>query len=68
MLQRLGAGRGCLLADEMGMGKTFQAAILAASFVLADPSSVVHIVCPAALMDQWQAELSHVYGFVRVVC
>ena len=52
-LQRLGAGRACLLADEMGMGKTFQAALLAASFVLADPSSVMRLVCPAALQPSW---------------
>ncbi|CAE7657305.1 RAD54 [Symbiodinium sp. CCMP2592] len=48
----------------MGMGKTFQATVLACIFVLADPSFIVHIVCPAALMDQWQAELQHVFGAV----
>ena len=63
MLQTLLATGGCLLADSMGMGKTFQAAVLAGIFVLADPSFLVRIVCPAAVVDQWRAELQHVFGF-----
>ena len=47
---------GCVLADEVGLGKTIEAGIVIAQ-LLAEGSRRILIVCPASLRAQWQLEL-----------
>ena len=47
------AGHGGLIADEMGLGKTIQAIGL----MHANPKPNTLIVCPKALVEQWEAAL-----------
>ena len=47
-----------LLADEVGLGKTIEAGVLIRQFILDNPRTAqVLVVVPAALVDQWRAEL-----------
>jgi len=48
-----------LIADEVGLGKTIQAALIVAEILERTRHARVLIVAPAALKDQWQAELHH---------
>ncbi len=47
---------GCVLADEVGLGKTIEAGIVIAQ-LLAEGSRRILIICPASLRAQWQLEL-----------
>lgn len=47
-----------LLADEVGLGKTIEAGMLIAEFVLRGMARRTLVIVPAALVGQWQAELS----------
>ena len=57
-----GLGSRVLIADEVGLGKTVQAALIVAELLdrLHDPH--VLIVSPAGLRDQWRGELEHRFG------
>jgi len=57
---------GCVLADEVGLGKTIEAGLLVAQ-MCAEGKGRVLILCPAPLRAQWQAELLDKFG-VRAVC
>jgi len=46
-----------LIADEVGLGKTIQAALIVAEILERTRHARVLIVAPAALKEQWQAEL-----------
>src|SRR4030095_1651898 len=46
-----------LIADEVGLGKTIQAALIIAELVERMPHGRVLVVAPAALKEQWQSEL-----------
>jgi SNF2 family DNA or RNA helicase len=46
-----------LLADEVGLGKTIEAGMLIAEFVLRGMARRTLVIVPAALVGQWQAEL-----------
>lgn len=46
-----------LLADEVGLGKTIQAAIILAELFARDPASRAIVLTPASLGPQWVAEL-----------
>jgi superfamily II DNA or RNA helicase len=48
---------GVLIADEVGLGKTIEAAILYEELKARQPINRVLIVCPAGLRVKWQAEL-----------
>lgn len=52
-IMKLPAGHGGLIADEMGLGKTIQAIGL----MHANPKPNTLIVCPKALVEQWEAAL-----------
>jgi superfamily II DNA or RNA helicase len=48
---------GILIADEVGLGKTIEAAILYEELKARQPINRVLVVCPAGLRRKWQAEL-----------
>jgi superfamily II DNA or RNA helicase len=51
-----------LLADAVGMGKTVQAGLMLAEWLLRYPDHRALIVTPAGLRDQWCAELRDRFG------
>jgi SNF2 family DNA or RNA helicase len=63
----LSAGFGCVLADDMGLGKTIQAIAVLLRFkndsLLEDKALVV---APAALLENWERELSRFAPALRV--
>jgi superfamily II DNA or RNA helicase len=63
-------GFGCrvLLADEVGLGKTIQAAIVIAELKERGAADRVLVLTPAGLREQWTSELSARFGIeARVV-
>ncbi|MBT3223581.1 MAG: hypothetical protein HN348_31305, partial [Proteobacteria bacterium] len=54
-LQRIPDG-GCILADEVGLGKTIEAGLVIAQ-LLAEGARRILIITPKALQGQWQQEL-----------
>jgi superfamily II DNA or RNA helicase len=46
-----------LIADEVGLGKTIQAALVVAEILERTPHGRVLVVAPASLTEQWQTEL-----------
>jgi hypothetical protein len=59
-LRRLPEG-GCILADEVGLGKTIEAGLVVAQ-VMAEGMSRVLLVVPKPLVGQWQSELGGLFG------
>lgn len=59
-LRRLPEG-GCILADEVGLGKTIEAGLVVAQR-LAEGAQRVLLIVPKALMGQWQNELFDLFG------
>lgn len=53
----LGGGRGALLADEVGLGKTIEAGLVMAQ-CWAEGRRRILVIVPAMLRKQWQAELA----------
>lgn len=47
----------CLLADEVGLGKTIEAALIYEELKLRGIAKKALIICPASLLIQWQQEL-----------
>ncbi|CAI7800661.1 unnamed protein product, partial [Closterium sp. NIES-54] len=58
----VGRGGRCLIADEMGVGKTIQAIAAAAWYMAEGP---LLIVCPACLRLQWAEQLERWLPFLR---
>jgi len=54
----LAGARRVLIADEVGLGKTIQAALVVAEIVRRDPAARVLILVPAGLQEQWTTELA----------
>lgn len=46
-----------LLADEVGMGKTMEAGIVARQWLIDDPCLQVEVIAPGPLVAQWRREL-----------
>ncbi len=59
-LARLSEG-GCILADEVGLGKTIEAGLVIAQR-LSEGARRVLVVLPKSLVGQWQAELFDHFG------
>ena len=56
-----------LIADDVGLGKTIQAAVVLAQLAFDQPDSRALIVCPAGLRGQWQTELAR-FGLSSTIC
>ena len=59
-LRRLREG-GCILADEVGLGKTIEAGLVLAQS-LAEGAKRVLLIVPKSLIGQWQDELLNLFG------
>lgn len=59
-LRRIPEG-GCILADELGLGKTIEAGLVIAQ-VLAEGFERILVVVPKPLLGQWQDELYTLFG------
>jgi ERCC4-related helicase len=57
---------GCMLADEVGLGKTIEAGIVIGQ-LCAENKGRILILCPATLRAQWQAELREKFDLDSVV-
>ncbi len=56
---------GCILADEVGLGKTIEAGLVVAQ-LLAEGASRMLIIVPRSLLGQWQDELYTLFGIVAL--
>ena len=63
-LKRIPQG-GCILADEVGLGKTIEAGLVIAQ-MLAEGADRVLVVLPRPLLGQWQNELFTLFGIEAV--
>ncbi|GAB5371882.1 hypothetical protein AAMO2058_001618200 [Amorphochlora amoebiformis] len=64
-------GRGCILADSMGLGKTFQTICLLWTCLQTGPKRTplckkAIVVCPATLVKNWNAEFRKWLGTARI--
>ena len=59
-LKRIPDG-GCILADEVGLGKTIEAGLVIAQ-LLAEGTQRILLIVPKSLVGQWQTELSSLFG------
>src|SRR5438105_2073661 len=59
-LRRIPDG-GCILADEVGLGKTIEAGLVIAQ-LLAEGKRRVLLIVPKSLLGQWQTELNDLFG------
>ncbi len=59
-LRRLREG-GCILADEVGLGKTIEAGLVIAQS-RAEGANRILLIVPKTLIGQWQNELSNLFG------
>lgn len=57
ILRRLRRQPGVILADEVGMGKTFVALAIAYSVAIRSPRGPVIVMVPANLVDKWEQDL-----------
>jgi superfamily II DNA or RNA helicase len=62
-----GCGRRVLLADDVGLGKTVQAGLLAAELLARGAAEHVLLLTPAGLRDQWARELADRFGLSPTV-
>ncbi|MCQ2402521.1 MAG: SNF2-related protein [Lentisphaeria bacterium] len=58
--------KGVLLADEVGLGKTIEAALVLCQFK-AERKKHLLVVCPASLRKQWQVELEEKFNLSSVI-
>jgi hypothetical protein len=59
-LRRIPEG-GCILADEVGLGKTIEAGLVIAQ-VLAEGAQRILLIVPKTLVGQWRQELYELFG------
>lgn len=57
ILRRLRDQPGVILADEVGMGKTYVALAVACSVAIASPRGPVVVMVPPNLVDKWEQDL-----------
>ncbi|MRH92818.1 helicase [Nocardia sp. SYP-A9097] len=51
-----------LLADDVGLGKTIEAGLVAQELLLRQRAKRIMIVCPAGLTTKWKAEMDEKFG------
>jgi superfamily II DNA or RNA helicase len=51
-----------LIADDVGLGKTIEAGLVAQELLLRHRARTILIVCPASLQLKWQAEMQEKFG------
>jgi superfamily II DNA or RNA helicase len=51
-----------LLCDEVGLGKTIEAAMVIKEYLLRGMAKTVLVLCPPSLVHQWNAELRNKFG------
>lgn len=51
-----------LIADDVGIGKTVEAGLVAAELLAQGSARGLAVLCPPALAEQWQAELREKFG------
>lgn len=56
-----------LLADDVGLGKTISAGLIASELMARKRVSKVLVVCPKLLMPQWREELDSKFGIPSVI-
>ena len=56
------AGRGLLIADEVGLGKTIEAGLIWTELRTRFDFRRLLVLCPAVLRDKWQRELRNRFG------
>lgn len=59
-LRRIPEG-GCILADEVGLGKTIEAGLIIAQ-LLAEGTDRILLIVPKSLLGQWQTQLYELFG------
>jgi len=59
-LRRIAEG-GCILADEVGLGKTIEAGLVMAQ-LRAEGARRILVIVPKPLLGQWQSELRSLFG------
>jgi len=56
---------GCILADEVGLGKTIEAGLVIAQ-LMAEGARRVLLIAPKPLLGQWKQELFQLFGLMAV--
>src|SRR6266446_5700656 len=56
-----------LLADDVGLGKTISAGLVASELMARNRVSKILVVCPKLLMPQWKEELENKFGIPGIV-
>ena len=51
-----------LLADDVGLGKTIEAGLVALELLLRHRAKRIMVVCPPGLMLKWQDEMAEKFG------
>ncbi|MDR0416016.1 MAG: DEAD/DEAH box helicase, partial [Propionibacteriaceae bacterium] len=51
-----------LIADDVGIGKTIEAGLVASELLAQDSAERLAVLCPPSLAEQWQAELREKFG------
>ena len=54
--------RGLMIADEVGLGKTIEAALILRELIARGSVSRILVICPANLREKWQRELRERFG------
>ena len=63
LVEALRMPRVCLLiADDVGLGKTVEAGLVAQELVLRNQAQKIVVVCPPSLCRKWQREMSEQFG------
>ena len=64
-LKRIPEG-GCILADEVGLGKTIEAGLVLAQLRAEGSAPRILLIVPKPLLGQWQDELYRLFGIQAV--